>query len=131
MAKRNSLLIASSLTFCVPLLQSLYLPCGRWTPRLYSTLLLAMTCSSVAVHSGKEKWLKIDKTLIYIWILMNSNLLFKISNKKKALLSGFLVLFLGGSKLYQKHVLLHFIMHLSGSMGTFILLRNWKKEIIC
>ena len=122
----NKVLLGTSLSFIFPLIQSMGIK-DAVLKKVYLALLSSMTVSSCLVHSGVEKVLVLDKTLIYLWIVLNSRVLFKIKQRTRALFFGIVVLVLGVSRWYQRHFGFHALMHLSGAIGTFELIRELKK----
>lgn len=128
MKRTQLLLVLTSLSFLFPLRESLGLE-KKTQRKLYTGLMAGMTTSSVLVHSGVDKILWLDKSFIYLWIVLNAHSVCVIRRRKKALLFAFLVLLLGGTRIYQKHFLQHASMHIAGTLGTLETMKELKKNI--
>ena len=121
--------MGTSLSFLIPLQYSFELP-NKILRNTYVTLLSLMTTSSVLVHSGVDSLLWVDKGLIYTWVAVNSFVLSKIrdaNERSQAAVFGAVVLLLGITRWYQRHVGLHALMHVSGALGTLQLIKSSMK----
>lgn len=115
--------MCSSASFVVPLFLSRNISCDR-IRHGYAAVLSSILTTSLAVHGGMKRLLMLDKALIYIWMLFNGYVLLHVKNRVRPLSWAFLVGVLGWTKWYEKHRLLHVLMHVSGAAGTTVLIHE-------